>query len=64
MVECVYVLAWTVLGERSYRKLSLPPAAQGTYLVTTYLIFTIGYLTFYGKIKSPDLDIDAKLTHL
>jgi hypothetical protein len=64
MVERVYVLAWTVQVERSYRKLSLPPAAQGTYLVTTYLTCTIGYFKVFKKIKSPDLDIDAKLTHL
>jgi hypothetical protein len=50
MVECVYVLAWTVPGERSYRKLSLPPAVQGRYLLPTYLIFTTGYLTFYEKM--------------
>ncbi len=30
---CVYVLAWTVQAERSYKKLSLHQAVQGTYFV-------------------------------
>jgi hypothetical protein len=52
-------------GREELQKAQPSPGCPRYVLVPpTYLIFTIGYLTFYEKIKSPDLDIDAKLTHL